>query len=165
MNGSRSLWSAVATDAAGKGELLEKALQAFLVLALLRIDFGIRAFKVDRSQHAGSSMARPSHEDDVQVMFADNPVQMRIYKGERRTGSPVPKHPILDVFRLERFTQERILLKINHSQRKVIAGPPESMRPASLFVVQGRALNRRARWSITAEIIDRRPTRNHKILP
>ena len=66
----------MATDMAGEGELFEEFLHPFLVLALVRIDLGIGAFEICWPQHPRRAVARPGHENHVEVVFDDHPVEM-----------------------------------------------------------------------------------------
>ena len=59
----------VAADVAGEGELLEELLHPFRVLALVRIDLGVRAFEIRRAEHAGRAVARARHEDHVEIVL------------------------------------------------------------------------------------------------
>ena len=72
--------SAVAADAAGKGELLEELAQACLVFALVGVDLGVGALQVDRAQNAGSAVAGSGEKDHVQVVLLDQPVEVNVGK-------------------------------------------------------------------------------------
>jgi hypothetical protein len=91
----------VAPDTAGKGELLEELAQPALVLALFRIDLGIRTLEVPGAQHAGRAVARASHENHVEIVLLDEPVQVNVH--ERKSGArpPVPEETVLDMFGFE----------------------------------------------------------------
>ena len=41
------------------------------------------------TKNAGSSVPRPSHEDNVQVQLLDEPAQMNVNERQPRTGAPV----------------------------------------------------------------------------
>ena len=58
MNRAGRFGRAVTADAARKRELLEEAEQTFFVLALVRIDFRVSAFEIDRPEHAGRAVTR-----------------------------------------------------------------------------------------------------------
>src|SRR5271168_1753366 len=47
------------------------------------------------------------------------------------------KQPILDVFWLERFAEQGVRPKINHSRREIIASSPVSIRHPQLFGRKG----------------------------
>src|SRR5262245_21427267 len=133
MNRSRCLGGAVAADAAGEGELLEETPQPFLILTLVRIDLRINALQVNRAKHAGSAVTGTRHEDHVEIVTLDDPVQMCVNEREGRAGSPMPEHTISVVLRLEWFAKKRIILQINHPQGQIIAGPPKCMSLAQLL--------------------------------
>jgi hypothetical protein len=63
-------------------------------------------------------------EDDVQVLLLDEPVQVDVDERQSRTGSKVSQKPILDVFRLQRLFQERVLLQVDHAQGHIVASTP-----------------------------------------
>src|SRR5271167_2681884 len=84
---------AVTADPAWKRELLEELAESAFVLTFFRIDLGVSAFEISRTENAGRSVPWPRHEDHVQVQFLDQPVQMNVH--ERQTGarSPMPEQP------------------------------------------------------------------------
>ncbi|MBV6517660.1 MAG: hypothetical protein HCAMLNBO_00226 [Candidatus Brocadia fulgida] len=81
MDGTGSFRGDVAPDMAGEGELLEKFLHPFRILALVRIDLGVGAFEIRRSQHPWCAMAGSGNEDRVEVVLDDHPVHMHPNKG------------------------------------------------------------------------------------
>ena len=44
-----------------------------------------------------------------------------------RAGSPVPEELVLDLFRLERFLQQGVVLQIDHAKAEVVASAPVGM--------------------------------------
>ncbi len=58
---------------------------------------------------------------------------MDINKGEPGTRSPVAEQTVLDVLRLQRFGEQRILAQVDHSQAEVIAGSPVDFGFAQFF--------------------------------
>ena len=64
-------WRDVTADVSRKGELLEELLHPFRVLALVRIDLGVRALEIRRAQHAWRPVARSGHENHVEVVLDD----------------------------------------------------------------------------------------------
>ena len=69
---------AVTADAAGKGKLLEELAHSYLILALIGVNLRIGALEVGRGQHAGRAVPRSGHEDRVQIVLFDQPVEMDV---------------------------------------------------------------------------------------
>src|SRR5215813_7633551 len=124
MDGSRSFWGAMTTDAARERELLEERKQPFDVFALRWISFGIRSFQIHRSQHAWSAMPRSSQENCIEIVLLYEAIQVNVTEAQPRTGSPVTQQSLLDVLSLQRFPKQRIVLQINHPHGQVIARSP-----------------------------------------
>src|SRR5262249_29017478 len=68
---------------------------------------------------------------------------MNIDESEPRARSPMTQEPVLDVLGLERLLQKRIVLKIDHAKRQVLARTPISFGLSQLRQTQGRPRNRR----------------------
>ena len=105
----------VRSDLSGEGELLEELPQAFRVLALVRIHLRVRALEVRGPEHPRRAVARAGHEDHVQVVLDDHPVQMRPHERQRRARAPVSQEPELDVFDRQRFPEQRVVAQIDHA--------------------------------------------------
>jgi len=58
---------------------------------------------------------------------------------------------VLDVFRLERFPQQGIVLEINHAQCQIVAGPPKGVGLGQFLGVQRHAGHRGARRAKAAD--------------
>jgi hypothetical protein len=69
-------------------------------------------------------MPWPSQKNCIEIVLLNKTVQMNVSEAQTRTGTPVAQQSILDVFSLQRFTKQRIVLEINHAYGQVIAGPP-----------------------------------------
>src|SRR5208337_126884 len=80
-----SFGSAMTADAAGKRELLEELAKTFFVFTLLRVDLGVGSFEISRAQYTRRAMAWPGHENHVQVVFLDEPVQVNVDECKART--------------------------------------------------------------------------------
>ena len=136
VDGARRFRRDVAPDVARKGELLEELLHPFRVFALVRINLGVGPFEVCRPQHPGRAMAGPGHENHVEVVLDDHPVQMRPRRrtapGSRPSGraagaSHVPSSTLLEQW---------VVLEIDHSHREIVARPPVAVHQLQLFVRQ-----------------------------
>src|SRR5271165_2167459 len=84
-----SFRGAMAADAAGKRELLEELAQTFFVFTLFRVNLGVGPFEISGAQDTRRTMARPGHENHVQVVFLDEPVQVNVDECEAGTRSPM----------------------------------------------------------------------------
>ena len=124
----------VAADVAGERELLEELLHAFRIFALVRIDLGFGAFEICWPQHPGRAMARPGHENHIEVVFHDHPVEMHPNERQRRARAPVAEQPVFHIFSLQGLLEQWVILEIDHSHRKVIARPPIGVHQFQLFI-------------------------------
>ena len=134
VDGAGGFRSDVAPDMAGEGELLEELLHPFRVLALVRIDLGVGPFEIRRPQHPRRAMARPGHENHVEVVFDDHPVDMYPNERQRRARAPVAEQPVLHIFSLQGLLEQRVVLEIDHAYRKVITGPPIGVHQLQFFI-------------------------------
>jgi hypothetical protein len=124
VNGSRRFRRAVAADTAGKGKLLEEAAQAFLVFTRVRVDLGVGALEIDRREYARGAVAGAGQEDGVDVLFANEPVDVQVHQRKPRARTPVAEEATLDVFLAQGLAQQRVVLQINHPCSEVVAGTP-----------------------------------------
>jgi hypothetical protein len=69
-------------------------------------------------------MAGAGHEDGVQIVFDDQPVEVDIGEGQPWTRPPVSEQALLDVFGAERLAQQRVVAQIDHAGGQVVAGAP-----------------------------------------
>src|SRR5260370_11158592 len=60
----------------------------------------------------------------IQAILLYQTIQVYVDKRQARTRSPVSEEPVLDMFRSQRFLQQRIVLQIGHSQAQVVTCPP-----------------------------------------
>ena len=134
MDGARRFRRDVAANMTGKRKLLEELLHAFRIFALVRIDLGVGAFEICRPQHPGRAMARPGHENHIEVVFDDHPVEMHPNEGQRRARAPVAEQPVFHIFSLQGLLEQRVILEIDHAYRKVIARPPIRIHQFQLFI-------------------------------
>src|SRR5271157_1384408 len=86
---TRSFGGAMASDAAGKRELLEELAETLFVFTLFRVDLGVGSFQISWAQYTRRAMAWPGHENHIQVVFLDEPVQVSVDECEAWTRSPV----------------------------------------------------------------------------
>src|SRR4051812_18866469 len=96
-------------------------------------------------------MAWSSQENHIQVIFFDQPIQVNVCERESRARAPVSEEPVLNVFRFERFFQQRIVLQINHAETQEITSPPVSVNITQLVCAQRFPLNGGSGWAVSAE--------------
>ena len=80
---------------------------------------------------------------------------MNVDKRQAGARSPVSEQTVLDVLRLERLLQQRIVLQIDHAQAQVIAGPPVGVSLLQLVRSKRRSLDSGPRLAISAQQVDR----------
>ncbi len=111
-------------SAARRRDLLEEFLQAFRILALVRIHLGVGAFQINWPEHSRRTMSGAGHENYIKTVAFDQTVQMRPHKGQCRARAPVTKQAMLDVLDLERLLEQRVVAQVDHADREVVAGAP-----------------------------------------
>jgi hypothetical protein len=126
----------VAELTAREGELPEELPEPLLVLALVRIDLRVGALEVHGPEDAGRAVSGAGDEDHVEVVAADEPVQVHVHEAQPRARAPVTEEPVLHVIRLERRLQQRVVLEIDHPDGEVVARPPVRVEPPELFLGQ-----------------------------
>jgi len=102
---SRRGRSDVARDPAGSRELTEQPRHPRDVFRDLRIDLGVRALEVDVGEHRGSTVTGPREIDDVEIVRADQPVDVGVEQAQARRGAPVSEQARLDVCRAQRLAE------------------------------------------------------------
>jgi hypothetical protein len=123
----------MAADVTGERELLEELPHPLKVFALVRIDLGVGAFEIGRSQHARRAMPGTRNEDDVQIMFDDQAVEMHPDEGQRGACTPVSEQPVLHMVHAQRLFQQRVVGQINHPNRQVVARSPVGVHQPELL--------------------------------
>jgi hypothetical protein len=91
VNRARRRRADVARHAARRRELAEQPVDAGGILADLRIDLGVRALEVHVRQDRRAAVARSREVDDVEVIAADQPVEVSVDEALARGCAPVAK--------------------------------------------------------------------------
>jgi len=123
----------MAGNPAGKRELREQLFQPSLILADVRINLIVGAFKVSISHQRRAAVSGTGDVKHVQVMLLDDPVQMHIDEILARRRAPVSDHQRLHVRELQRSLQQRIVVKINLADRQVVGGAPVGVHLVEQF--------------------------------
>src|SRR5271167_511687 len=118
VNRTGSFRRAVAADAPREGKLSEELVQAYFVLAFFGINFRVRALEIPRPQDPGRAVSRTSHENHVEIEFLNQSVQVDVGESEAGAGAPMSQQAVLDMFRLQRLLQQRIVAEIDHPERQ-----------------------------------------------
>src|SRR5262249_33401576 len=126
----------MAANAAGEGEFLEELKHPLLILALVRIDLGIRALQIDWRQHARRTVARAGQKNGIEVILVNQAVEVDVSEAQPRTGSPVPQQALFDVLRLQGLAEQRIGAQIDHAASQIIASSPVPINQAELLTRQ-----------------------------
>ena len=101
MDRSGTFRRGMAGYATGKRKLQKQLPQSGLVLADVGIDFTVRAFKIGIGDHGRAAVTRAGHVNHVEVVFFDDPVQMRINKILARGRAPMAQQHMFDIRKLE----------------------------------------------------------------
>src|SRR6516165_9528843 len=104
-------------DAAREGELCEQSLHALLIGRNVRINLAVGSFEVGVRDQARTTMSRAGDVDHVEIVLLDHPVQVNIDKVQARRRPPVTEEPRLNVFFRERLLKQRVVVKIDLTDR------------------------------------------------
>jgi hypothetical protein len=74
--------------------------------------------------------------DHVQIVLADDTVQMDIDEILPWRGAPMADHERLDIGQLQLLAQQRIIVQIYLADREVVGGAPVGVHPPPLIRVQ-----------------------------
>ena len=113
VDGAGRLRRHMARNPAGKRELSEEPLHALHVPRDVRIDFAVRAFEICVGDQSRSPMPGTSDVDHVEIVFLDQPIEVRVDEVEAWRGAPVPQKTWLDVLLLERLAQQGIVEQVD----------------------------------------------------
>ena len=130
VDGSRALGRSVAGYATRERELREQSLQPGLILAYLRIDFAVGAFQVGITHHRRPTVPWAAQVDHVQIVLADDPVQMHVDEVLARRGTPVAEQHGLDVLKLQGLAQQRIVAQVDLPDGQVVRRAPVGVHGA-----------------------------------
>ena len=98
MNGTGRLRRAVTADPAGEGKFFEELAHPRLILALIGINLRIGALEVGRRKNAGCAVPWSGHEDGVQIILFDQPVEVDVNETQPWARAPMAEQPLLDMF-------------------------------------------------------------------
>src|SRR5260370_24752789 len=111
---ARGFRSCMAAYPARKAELLEETLHAGKIFTLVRIDFGVRSFKVRIRQDGRRAVSRTRDEDRIQVILLYQSVKVNVGEALARVRAPVAQQAWLGLLDFQRLAQHKIFLQIKH---------------------------------------------------
>ena len=121
-------------NAAGKGELPEKAAHPFLILGHFRVEFAISALKPAVRDDAWRPVPWPGDKEDADIPCFDDPIEMDIDKAKPRRGPPMAEQAGFDMLDLQRLLQKGVIKKINLSNGKIVGRAPPSVHQCKLIL-------------------------------
>ncbi len=133
MNRAGGFRSDVTGNAAGERKLFEQSAHPFLVLGDIRVVLAVRAFEINIGDQRRPAMARTRHIQHVQVVLADDAVEMRVDEVEPGRRAPVTQQARLDVRQLQRLLEQRVVHQIDLTDREIVRGPPVGVEPCQIF--------------------------------
>ena len=134
---ARRLGRDVAGDAAGEGELAEQPPQALLVGRHARVDLAVGALEVGAGHEAGPAVPGPGDVDRVEVVRADDAVEVGVDEVQPRRRAPVAQQPRLDVLDAQRLAQERVVEQVDLADRQVVGRTPPGVQALQLVGASG----------------------------
>jgi hypothetical protein len=89
MNASGRFRSSVTADSTRERKLFEEALHPGQVLALVRVNLGIRSFEIGIGKNSRRTVAWSGDENRIQVIFINQPIEVDIGEGLSGIRAPV----------------------------------------------------------------------------
>ncbi len=84
MNRARGFGGAVAADTPREGKLFKEAAHAFGIGGDIGINLAVSTLKVDRCEHPRRTVTRPRHVDNIEIVFADQAIEVNVAEAETR---------------------------------------------------------------------------------
>ena len=121
---SRALGRDVAWDSTGERELGEEPFHALRVLRDAGIDFAVSPFEIGVGDQPRTAMSGAGNVDHIEIVFLDQPIEVRVDEVEARRRAPMPEEARLDVLLLERLAQQGIVEQVDLTDRQIVGGAP-----------------------------------------
>ena len=100
------------------------------------IDLAVSAFEVGVAHDGRAAVPGAGDVDHVEVVFLDDPVQVRVNEVLPGRRAPVPQQHVLHVRERQRPLQQRIVVEINLADRQIVGGAPVGVHPVEQFRVK-----------------------------
>ena len=104
-----------------------------LILADVRIDLAVSAFKIGVAHDRRAAMARARDIDHVEVVFFDDSIQVHINEILSRRRPPVAEQHVFHIRKRQWPLQQRIVVQINLPDREVVGRPPVGVHLVEQF--------------------------------
>ena len=127
----------VAGDPVGPGELAEQTQHAAPAALDGGIALGVRAFQIGLRHDPRPPWPGPMTYIMFRSCVLDQPVEVDIEEVQSRRRPPVAKQPRFDMLELERRVEQRIVLQVDLSDRKVVGRAPVGVHLAEEIGRQG----------------------------
>ena len=106
---SRRLRRGMARDSTRKRELQKQLLQARLILADVGINLAVGAFQIGVGNYRGTAVPRTRDVNHVQVVMANDAVQMHVDEVLAGRRTPVPQQHPFDIAWLQFSSKQRVV--------------------------------------------------------
>ena len=126
----------VARNPAREGKLAEEPPQPVDVPRDVRVELAVRPLEIRVRDERRAAVPRAGDVDRAQVAIADLPVQVRVEEVEARDGAEVAEQARLDVLRLQRLAQQRVVEQVDLRDGEVVGGAPVGVDQAELLLAQ-----------------------------
>lgn len=131
-------------NAAREGEALEELLETLSVEGLIGVHLGVDALEIGLREDSGGTVARARDEDAVKIVLLDETVEVHPCEDLAGSRAKVAEQSKLEVLRLEGFSQEGVVLQVDHTQGQVATGLEEVIVLGNLLLGERGALDSRA---------------------
>jgi VIT family len=122
--GAATLRRKVTGNSSGKRKLYEELPKPGLILADVGIDLAVGALEVGVANHGRPAVPRSGDVNHVQVIFLDDAIQVDVDEILPGGRAPVSQQHVLHIRERQRSLQQRIVIKINLPDRKIVGRPP-----------------------------------------
>jgi hypothetical protein len=99
--------------------VLEELLHTLQIQCLVWIHLGINTLEVGLRENSGGTMSRSRDKQSIKIVLLDQTVEVHICEDLTWGRAKVAKQSKLEVLRLERFSEKRVILEIDHTQGEV----------------------------------------------
>ncbi len=136
MNRPRRLRRGVAGDPAREAETSEETAQTFLVERDLRVYLGVGALEERVGDHRRTAVAGSADVDRIDIALLDRPVHVGVDEVQAGNGPEMAEQSGLDVLRLQRLAQQRVVEQIDLPDGQVVRGAPVGVDLRELLLVE-----------------------------
>src|ERR1051325_3199230 len=86
----------------------------------LSTNLGVGTLEIDVRQQRGAAMAGAGEVDDIQIVLADDAVDVGVDEAQPRRGAPMPEQARLDVLATQRLAQEWVGQQVDLSNGQIV---------------------------------------------